>query len=369
MSSTIENIQTTFSGLNEMFAGRTCDANYDASKLVHIHRRNRAFVWSLKMQTDLFDSAMKKYYIPPIICCSIILQEQGTFKERRYVMEGGNRITTIRRILNGSVCALTQEEKQKFGSHPITLVVMRDIDSKGQREMFRRLNKNTKVTDGQLYAMSEEDSPLVQASVALLDDESHPLRSIITRHFGDTVKKDNDGKKHLENAVALVSGAINGVKHISKSYNIQESCVEDLTKDLTQNKLITEFLQLVFGVFDIADTIEPLADMRKKRGQFSVGKWIGAIMYDLHMHQDCVEIQMKWATYISRVRKNVHHAEDASKLSGAQNLTATRYKRVCAKVKIFLEENRLATDAEMEDIYHQTDDVKEEPTEEEMEEE
>ena len=364
MSSTIENIQTTFSGLNEMFAGRTGDTNYDAGKLVHIHRRNRAFVWSLKMQTDLFDSAIKKYYIPPIICCSIIVQN----KERRYVMEGGNRITTIRRILNGLVCVLSLEEKQKFGSHPITLVVMRDIDSKGQREMFRRLNKNTKVTDGQLYAMSEEDSPLVQASVALLDEELHPLRSIITRHFGDTVKKDNDGKKHLENAVALVSGAINGVKHISKSYNVQEQCVEDLTTPI-QIQLIVEFLQLAFGVFDIADTIEPLTDMRKKRGQFSVGKWIGAIMYDLHTHRDEVDkIQMKWAKYISQVRQNVLSAEDASKLSGAQNLTATRYKRICAKVEIFLTENRLATDAEMEDIYHQTDDVKEEEHTEEEEE-
>jgi len=366
MSSTIENIQTTFSGLNEMFAGRTGDTNYDAGKLVHIHRRNRAFVWSLKMQMDLFDSAIKNYYIPPIICCSIIVQEQGSFKERRYVMEGGNRITTIRRILNGSVCVLSLEEKQKFGSHPITLVVMRDIDSKGQREMFRRLNKNTKVTDGQLYAMSEEDSPLVQASVALLDEELHPLRSIITRHFGDTVKKDNDGKKHLENAVALVSGAINGVKHISKSYNVQEQCVEDLTTPI-QIQLIVEFLQLAFGVFDIADTIEPLTDMRKKRGQFSVGKWIGAIMYDLHTHRDEVDkIQTKWAKYISQVRQNVH-AEDASKLSGAQNLTATRYKRICAKVEIFLNEDRLATDAEMEDIYHQTDNVKEEHVEEEEE--
>lgn len=47
-----ENINTSINELNEDFAGRKTMANYDESKQIHIHRRNRAFVWSKKMQKN-----------------------------------------------------------------------------------------------------------------------------------------------------------------------------------------------------------------------------------------------------------------------------------------------------------------------------
>lgn len=153
----IENIATTIGQLNEDFAGRNTMVGYDRDKLIHIHRRNRPFVWKDDMQCKLLDSMLKGYYIPPIICCS--QYENGN--ERRYVMEGGNRITTIRKIMNGEVRKLSESEKNKIMCFPITLVVMRNLTNCQQREMFRRLNKNIKVSDGQLYAMSEEDSPIV----------------------------------------------------------------------------------------------------------------------------------------------------------------------------------------------------------------
>jgi uncharacterized protein with ParB-like and HNH nuclease domain len=72
-------------------------AGFDGSKLIEIHRRNRPYVWSHKMQLDFLDSILKGYYIPPIICCAK--------NSKLYVMEGGNRITTIRRIMNNEVRA------------------------------------------------------------------------------------------------------------------------------------------------------------------------------------------------------------------------------------------------------------------------
>ena len=55
-----ENIQTTISQLNRDFSGRRESPDYDEHKLVHIHRRNRPFVWNKDMQVKLLDSILKR---------------------------------------------------------------------------------------------------------------------------------------------------------------------------------------------------------------------------------------------------------------------------------------------------------------------
>ena len=364
ISLSTENIQTTISQLNRDFAGRTGSVDYDESKLVHIHRRNRPYVWNDAMQRNLLDSIMNGYYVPPIICCSRIHNNS----ERREVMEGGNRITTFRRILNGDLGPLKPEQRQRIEAHPITLVVMRNLNSKQQRIMFRRLNKNVKVSDGQLYSMSEDDSPLVKEALAFLNNDDYPLRDLITTHFFDTRGVDNDGKRHLENALALISGAMYGVNYITKSYNTQESKIE--CQDPIDRNHIVQTLGAVFHVFTLADSIEYLVDRRKRKGQWSVGRWLGAILYEcLTNPGEIRRIQDKWARYIVRVRRNEENAEDASKMGGAQNLTATRYKRIGVKIDIFMTSNRIATEAELAVHVHPDEDVDSEASEDAVEEE
>ena len=364
MSITTENIQTTVGNLNAAFSGRKGDADYDNTKIVRIHRRNRAYVWNKDMQLSLIDSILKGYYIPPIICCYRILDG----RERREVMEGGNRITTFRRILRGDVRELTMEERIRIESYPVTLVLMGNMDLKAQRVMFRRLNRNIKVSDGQLYAMSEDDSPLVKEAVAFLEDDAYPLRNLITEHFFDTRGADNNGKKNLENAVALISGSLYGPHFITKLYNIQEVKIEDQTP--IQREVIIGKLQQVFKVFIIANTIVPLSDRRKTKAQFTIGNWLGAILYDILTNPDTIEErQNMWAKYIAAVRRGDENAEAASKFTnGAQNLTATRYRRICMKVAIFMKENRLALDQEIVGYTH-IDEDEEDETEEDEEEE
>jgi len=345
-----ENIQTTLSQLNRDFSGRRDSPEYDEHKLVHIHRRNRPFVWNKEMQERLLDSILKGYYIPPIICCSKIVGGA----ERREVMEGGNRITTVRKILNEELRPLTSAERQMVESHPITLVVMRGLSSKDQRVMFRRLNKSVKVTDGQLYSMSEEDSPLVQEALAFLNQDDYPLRDLLTTHFFDTREADNEGKRHLENAIALISGCIHGPDFITKSYNVQEPMVE--SQEPIPRDIVVHTLRALFHVFTLADAQHPLPDKRKRRGQWSVGKWLGALLYDYLMHPDRVaEIQEKWVAYLVAVRKNEPHAEEASHVAGAHNLTASRYKRIGTKIGIYVRERRLATEEELLNVVHRED--------------
>lgn len=350
-----ETIQTTISQLNRDFAGRIGIPGYDEAKLLHIHRRNRAFVWNKDMQTNLLDSILKGYYIPPIICSSRIVN--GT--ERREIMEGGNRMTTIRLILNGDVRELTPDERHRVESFGIALVVMRNLTAQHQRKMFRRLNKNIKVSDGQLYAMSIDDSPLIKEASDLLDDPNYPLRDLITRHFFDTRNKDNDGRSNLANAVALVSGAAHGEDYITKSYNTQDPMVE--SQEPISRIQVLQILGAVFEVFSLADQQQPLSDRRKNRGQWSVGKWLGAILYDyLANPGQSRQIQEKWANYIVKFRRAEEGAADATKLGGAQNLTARRYKQMCLKVDIYLRENRLATDYELNHLVHMDDEVESE---------
>jgi len=299
----------------------------------------------------LLDSMLKGYYIPPIICCSKIAGSA----EHREVMEGGNRITTFRKILNGDLRLLTDEERHCVESHPITLVVMRGLTSKVQRIMFRRLNKNVAVSDGQIYSMSEEDSPLVQEALAFLNDDHYPLRDKITKHFFDTRNRDKAGKSNLANAVALVSGAIHGAEFITKSYNVQEPKIE--SQEPINRIMVAQMLGSLLETFDMADEEHPLQDKRKRAGQWSVGKWLGPMLYDCLTHQgETRSIQQKWAKYIGSVRREEEGSEQATELKGAQNLTATRYKKICTKVDIYLRDHRIATAAELADIIHAYED-------------
>ena len=345
-----ENTQTTISALNFDFAGRRGANDYDPSKQIHIHRRNRPFVWNTSMQQKLLDSILKGYYIPPIICSSMI--DNNT--EHRFVMEGGNRITTFRYILNNHVRQLTNEEKCKVEAFPITLVVMRNLTSQQQREMFRRLNKNVNVSDGQLYAMSEEDSLLVQEAMALLEDDNYPIRELLVNHFGELKGKDTDSKGILANAVGIVSGIIYGPKFLTKLYNVQEEKIE--IKDTINRQMIITMLGNALEIFSIADQKIPVHP-KNKRGQFTIGKYIGAILYDLHTHPgETRKIQHKWSEYIIKVRNGEQYAEDAVKIKGAQNLNPDKLKRISESVRIYLSENRIATQEELKILHHERDD-------------
>lgn len=341
-----ENIQTTLSQLVGDFAGRRDMLGYDETRLVHIHRRNRAYVWNKEMREGCLDSILKGYYIPPIICNSIIYGG----RERREVMEGGNRITTFKLILEEKVRPLTPEERRIVESYPITVVVMRNLTPSQQRQMFRRLNRNVRVSDGQLFAMSIEDSPLVAEAHAFLNDDAYPLRESMTRLFFDSRLPDSAAQNNLSNAVALVSGAVHGVSYITRSFNVQEVMVEDQTPIVRAH--VVSILGKVFEVFNMANRTHPLTDKRRMKGQFNVGKWLGAILYDILMNPDNTrEVQDKWADYIVRIREDLR-AEEASSIKGAQNLNPDHLKRISTKVEIYLRDQRFATDAEIKAVYH-----------------
>jgi hypothetical protein len=112
----------------------------------------------------------------------------------------------------------------------------------------------------------------------------------------------------------------------------------------------------VFEVFRMANRSAPLLDKRRMKGQFNVGRWLGAILYDILVNPDDTrQIQDKWAAYILRVRREDDpRAEEASSITGAQNLTASFLKKISTKVAIYLRDNRIATEAEIKEVVHHT---------------
>lgn len=342
-----EQYPTHLLALTKNFAGRINTKDYDPTKTLQIHRRNRAYVWNNDMQVKCLDSILKGYYIPPIICSSRIENDV----EIRYVMEGGNRITTFQRILKRQVRDLTDAEYMKVCMHPITQVVMKNLTRKQERELFRRLNKSIMVSDGQLYAMSEEDSPLVKEAMAFLNDTQYPLRERITELFYDTVGKDNNGRSKLANAVAIVSGALYGVHYITKSFTRQEDKIDDQSP-IDRSKIIS-VLTHVFDIFEAANEEFTLISKTKKKGQLTVGKYIGPMLYDCLTCETIIsDVVKKWTDYLVMARKGVKNADDAIEISGAKNINPDNLKRLSYKVDIFLKENRLASKEEIARIKH-----------------
>jgi len=356
-----ENITTTIRQLDNDFAGRREDPTHNPSMLMHIHRRNRPFVWNRDMQSLFLKSILKDYPIPQIYCSSTIVNGEN----RREIMDGGNRITTFRKILRNEVRKLTEEERVIVQSKSINLVVMSNLTAKEQREFFRVINKHVPVTDGQLYAMSEDDSPLVREAYAFLGtppyNNDHPLRQNIITYLFDTQKTDNERKRNLATAVALVSGCLYGPDYITSKFSRQEQtrpsvvpgsmplpspveCQDELDRDIVVTKM-----GLVLEVFRLADE-ECMCTVKQRNAQWALG-YIGAILYDICASPTAIRsVQEKWVKYVVKLRRGEPNAEEARKLKGAQNLNRERLRKISKSVEIYVNENRLVKEDELKTL-------------------
>ena len=273
-------------------------------------------------------------------------------------MDGGNRTTAFYLILNNTIKVLSEDERIKIRSHPISLVVMYNLTGKGQRELFTRLNKCVKTTSGQLYAMSEEDSPLIQEVKLFIGDSKYPLRKRITSVFCDlSDHRECNGKKQLENSVAIISGALNGIECITTVFDRQERFVESMVP-VDRQRIINMF-DIVLRVFEEANAVLPLKGTREKKKQFTIGIYIGAILYDIHTQSTQIDVIVdKWKTYILMVRRRTNEAEYACVISGKKNtnstnnLTVDKLKRISYKVEIFVREQRLVAVEDLKQIKH-----------------
>lgn len=404
--------------INSNFAGRVDTLGYDGSKSFHIHRKNRPFVWSRKTQEWFLDSILRSYDVSSILCSTRI--EEGRVKY--YLLDGGNRITTLRKILNDEIRPLTPEERMKVEMYTLNVVFLSNMSEKDEREMFRRAANGVKPTDGHLYKMSEIDSHLVQLAVMILEDKTFPHRALMTQVMFDTTptehgdSRDTKAQANLANMVALISGLINGVEYITKSFDRQYRWVDantPINKDILFRKIhdilsifkeadshVTTVQTVNFNTLTKADIMtcldnagiryarnkpkgemieiaksfpaamtqlvtfantagivlkDPNAHIKKRR--LNSGDLIGLMVYDYHM-MSYAEMKAKWVQFIREHDQNPKIIKDTLlTLSGAQNTTANSLAKKSKRIAIYLAENhRIATEDELANVIHPKND-------------
>lgn len=413
-SSVTRQLQTMPLGMiNTNFAGRIDTIGYDVAKMFHIHRKNRPFVWTFKMMECLLDSILRSYDIPSIVCS---LKTEGR-QVKFYLLDGGNRITAIRKILNDEIRVLTPEERTKVEMYTLNVATLSNMTEKDEREMFRRSANGIKPTDGHLYKMSEIDSLLVRIAVVILEDKTFVHRALMTQVMFDTTptemgeSRDTKAQANLANAVALLSGLMNGPDYITKSFDRQYRWVDDVTpidtvvlfrkisdilsifkeaderattvqtlnfKDLKKTDIMTcldkagvqyskkqtkdvliERVQSSPSAMNelvaIANTVgivfkDPNAHIKKRR--LNSGDLMGLMVYDYHMMQ-YADMKAKWVRFVRKHDENPKTIKETLlTLSGAQNTTANSLAKKSKRIAIYLAENRIATEEELANVTH-----------------
>ncbi|KAL0573593.1 hypothetical protein V5O48_008370 [Marasmius crinis-equi] len=123
-------------------------------------------VWTDQKQSNLVDSVINNYYIPPIIFC--VKHDPKTRKAiKRICIDGKQRLTSIRRFMDGDLChkdpksgskvwydtgkvkgrkEMSKADKSEFESQQIPCVEYDDLTEDQEREIFARVQNGMALT-------------------------------------------------------------------------------------------------------------------------------------------------------------------------------------------------------------------------------
>jgi hypothetical protein len=355
-----DHIPVSLFDLNAAFTGRNVanfPGGYEPTRMYRLHPRNRAEVWKHEHRAKLLESILHRRYIPPIITHEVA--QDG--RVHRDILDGGNRISAIRRILEDREFELTEENRRAVERYTIIVVVLRSLTPQEIRIQFRLLNRVVRVSHGHLYHMSAEDSPLVTYAYDIMTNPQNVLRPRILELFTQNALTDTASKGVLETLVALCGGAQHGPAHITRSFDVNEPVlVLALNQDIIETRL-----GLAFTAIARANTLMPdgwVADGRVMKGEFNVGRYLGAILYDLLPHgtpgqvgyepapADTDVVLTKWARIIAQARQGVAGALLAVTVPGAQNLNTRKLRKISKQVDFYLAHGRMPTEPELAEL-------------------
>ena len=345
--------------LNANFTGRDTPGfpgGYAPARLYRLHRRQRAEVWKHEDRIKLLESIVHRRYIPPIITHETV--EGGEI--HRDILDGGNRISAVRRILEGGEIDLTEADRRAVERYTLTVVVLRNLSPHEIRIQFRLLNRVVRVSPGHLYHMSAEDSPLVSYAYDVMTNPDNVLRPRIIELFTENALKDNASKGTLENVIALTAGAQHGVSHLTRSFDINEPVLSlPINRELIETRL-----GLAFTVMERANAMMPagwVPDGRVMKGEFNANRYLASILYDLLPHGTAGQvgyepapsnpdvILSKWARIIAEARQELPGSsaklavEDASRKGKDKG----GLRKVSKQVDFYLANGRMPTEPEL----------------------
>ncbi|KAK0440452.1 uncharacterized protein EV420DRAFT_1132240 [Desarmillaria tabescens] len=147
----------------ESLCKKLCDKSLDLEP-----EYQRDVVWSDSKQSQLIDSLIHNYYIPPLIF-AVSLTPEG--EEKRTCIDGKQRLSSIRRFIDGHIMhkdsvtqgkfwyisrsgagrtrsrtILPMQLKSRFSNTQITCVEYDDLTQDQEREIFRRVQLGVALT-------------------------------------------------------------------------------------------------------------------------------------------------------------------------------------------------------------------------------
>lgn len=345
--------------LNAQFTGRDTPGfpgGYEPARLYRLHRRQRAEVWKHDHRAKLLESILHRRYIPPVITHETV--DEGVI--HRDILDGGNRISAVRRILDGGEFELTEADRRAVERYTITVVVLRDLSPQQIRIQFRLLNRVVSVRAGHLYHMSAEDSPLVGYAYDLMTNPANALRPRIVELFTENALKDNASKGTLENVIALCAGAQHGILHLTRSFDINEPVLSlPINRELIETRL-----GLAFTAIERANALMPVgwvADGRVKKGEFNANRYLAVILYDLLPHGTPGQVGYepapsttdlvlgKWARIIAEARQELPGSQSKLAVEDAAR-KGKGLRKVSKQVDFYLANGRMPAEAELAEM-------------------
>lgn len=153
----------------------------DQEKLILRPDFQRKFVWTHEHQEEFIDTLLSGLPFPEIYVCEGEIDIEK-MKTTRHVIDGQQRLTTIRNYIEGKhekpltkippYKGLSDPQKQGFLSYQIVMRDIGKVDEKTIREIFRRINLTKFKLDDVEIQNAIYDGDFIKAAKSILDNIS-----------------------------------------------------------------------------------------------------------------------------------------------------------------------------------------------------
>jgi hypothetical protein len=322
------------------FTGRDGMPGYDCDKPIKLYELNRDFVWGPDLQTGLITSILTGYPIPPITTCN------------GFIVDGGNRITTLWRFKNGHFSVKLNGVEQKYESVSnnrelsklwnkcqILIVEITEATSDNISDIYENLNKGKQLTIGQLLE-NRQHIPIVDAALSIIgrsqNNAQYPHRELTNRVWNSVFRKSKT-RTEVGFAFQLLVGTMYGPEYFHTSFPIYVDTI--LMKHDKSSTVDFNNLGILLSIVDKADP-DKLVNQEKKSSCFR--KLAGAMVYDMYDESMSTEVmKRKWQTMFKKAY-NILEVKQLQVFYDVGNDRAnnlTRLRCVSKNVEKFLDGN------------------------------
>jgi hypothetical protein len=337
--------QIALDDLTDGFTGRDGMEGYNPDKQIKLYELNRDFVWNEVMQTGLIVSVLTGYPIPPITTCN------------GYIVDGGNRTTTLWRFKNGLFSVALDGVEQTYetvsGNRELSklwdkcqvpIVEITEATSDNISDIYQNLNNGVKLTIGQLLE-NRKHIPVVDAALSIIgrsqNNSQYPHRELTNRVWNKVFGKSKT-RTEVAFAFQLLVGTMYGPHFFHTSFSRH---VEDI---LTKRATAVDFTRLG-TLLAILDEVDPDNAVPRAKKSICFRKFAGAMIHDMgdpnhETNKNCPpmpadEFKTKWQAMFLKAYNvlEAKHLKAIFEVGVDRARNDTRIKAVSKNVQKFLD--------------------------------